>query len=78
MENNGSSAAGGFLWGILIGAAVGTAVGLMVAPRKGSEMRHLVKERAQDMAQGVKGKVAEARGKVEEIRSRRGEESMTV
>ena len=59
-----------FLWGLLagvgIGAAVGSAVAMMLAPRKGSELRGALGMKAQDFSSNlgmkVKGIVEKAKG----------------
>jgi gas vesicle protein len=50
----------------LSGFVAGVAVGLMVAPASGSEIRQRISDSATDLADGVKNKIRNFRGKVEE------------
>jgi len=50
----------------LSGFVAGVAVGLMVAPASGSEIRQRIADSASDLADGVKDKIRNLRGKAEE------------
>lgn len=50
----------------LSGFVAGVAVGLMVAPASGSEIRQRIADSASDLAGGIKDKIRNMRGKVEE------------
>lgn len=50
----------------LSGFVAGVAVGLMVAPASGSEIRQRIADSASDLADGVKDKIRNMRGKAEE------------
>jgi gas vesicle protein len=74
------------LAGLLIGAASGAAAGLLFAPKKGSETRKFLKEKARDAAEMIKFEAEDikemaleavdiVRAKAEEAR-KRGEEEL--
>jgi gas vesicle protein len=70
--NQHSNGAGGFGIGILVGAAIGVVVGILFAPRKGSETREMIgekamqaKDKAQDVIETVKVKASEMRSRAE-------------
>lgn len=70
--NQNSNGVGGFGIGILVGAAIGLAVGILFAPRKGSETREMIgekamqaKDKAQDVIETVKAKASEMRSRAE-------------
>lgn len=64
-----------FLTGLLWGAAIGGVVGVLYAPKKGSETRQFIREKAQDTAKMIQYKAEDIRGKAAETR-RRGEEEL--
>ena len=75
-----------FLAGLLIGAASGAVAGLLFAPKKGSETRKFIRDRAQDAAEMVRFEaedikeialeaVGSVRAKAAEAR-KRGEEEL--
>src|SRR5262249_15364684 len=47
----------GMLVGIGVGAMVGSAVAMLLAPRTGAEMRHLIGERSADLVEKAKTKI---------------------
>ena len=57
---------GGFGIGFLVGAVIGATLGLLFAPQAGKETREQIKERATEVVEKTKGKVAEIRHAVEE------------
>ena len=50
----------------LSGFVAGVAVGLMVAPASGSETRQRIADSANDLAGGIKDKIRNLRGKIDE------------
>ena len=48
----------GFGIGLLAGAAIGGAIALLFAPKTGKETRQLIKDKATDVVDAVKGKTA--------------------
>ncbi len=50
----------------LTGFVAGVAVGLMVAPASGSETRQRIADSANDLAGGIKNKIRNLRGKIDE------------
>ncbi len=50
----------------LSGFVAGVAVGLLVAPASGSEIRQRIADSASDLADGVKDKIRNLKGKAEE------------
>jgi gas vesicle protein len=50
----------------LTGFVAGVAVGLMVAPASGSETRQRIADSANDLAGGIKNKLRNLRGKIDE------------
>jgi gas vesicle protein len=56
--------ASGFGIGLLVGMAAGVAIGLLYAPRRGEEMRELVRERASDVGEKAKETFNKIRGRV--------------
>jgi gas vesicle protein len=50
----------------LTGFVAGVAVGLMVAPASGSETRQRIADSANDLAGGIKDKIRNLRGKIDE------------
>jgi len=55
------------LVGFVIGAAVGAAAGILFAPKKGSETRRDIKEKAEEFGKKVSAKVGE---KMDEMKAR--------
>jgi gas vesicle protein len=62
------SSFGKFVLGTLVGGAVGAVIGLLVAPRRGSETRQIIREefvtRYNDSVDSVKGSVDNVKGAV--------------
>ena len=59
--------AAGFGIGMLVGALAGLAVGFLYAPKSGSEMRGMIRERATEVGDKVKDRLNKFRGKAGEI-----------
>jgi len=57
--NNESDSGKAFLLGILVGGAIGALAGLLLAPRKGDEIRSLIAEKSTDYAEIAKTKATE-------------------
>ena len=45
---------GKIVWGVLAGIAAGTLIGVLIAPEKGSETRRRIRQKGDDLAEGVK------------------------
>jgi gas vesicle protein len=56
--NNNSGSGKAFLLGVLLGGAVGAVAALLLAPRKGDELRSFLTDKSADYAEVVKSKAA--------------------
>lgn len=55
-----------FLVGFIIGAIAGVAIGLLYAPKSGKETRALLKEKASNVTEKIRGTAKEAEKKARE------------
>ena len=67
----------GMLIGLLVGAAVGTVLGLMIAPASGSETRHKLKNKLDEIEEKTKGTTARVKDFLRRKKEEIGEELET-
>ncbi len=52
------------LTALIVGLAAGAVAGLLMAPRKGSETRKLIRTKSNDVAENIMGTVEEGKNKI--------------